>query len=96
MSRCCAVADVMSETWANHLATVFLVADTYPGFAMTIVEGPKHYAWASAQIPGPRARVQGHLHVDTVGGPTKHCHLARRSDDNPAFCIPEGGHFGAA
>jgi hypothetical protein len=93
MGRCCALANAMSETWASHLAAVFLVADTYPGFAMTIVQGPKYDAWALAQILGPRACEQGHVHVDTFGGPPGVCPLDRDFYGYPALCVPEKGHY---
>jgi hypothetical protein len=92
MRRCCQVAELMGERWASDLAAVMLVADTYPGFVVTMVPGPKFDEFTSARIRGPRACSKGHLHVDTFGQPRRPCSLDDTFQDYPALCIPGVGH----
>lgn len=84
--RCCQIAAAMNEPWASHLACTLLVADTYPGFVMTVIPGPQF-----TEAPGGRVCGRGHVHVDTF--PNADCTLDTRFEDPPAFCVHEKGHF---
>jgi hypothetical protein len=92
MRRCCQAAELMGERWASELAAVMLVADTHPGFVVTMVPGPKFDEFTSARIRGPRACSKGHLHVDTFGRAERSCSLDDKFQDYPALCVPGVGH----
>jgi hypothetical protein len=92
MRRCCRVAELMGERWASGLALVMLVADTCPGFQLTMVPGPRFDQFLSARIRGPRGCSKGHLHVDTFGKPERSCSLDDTFQNYPALCVPGVGH----
>jgi hypothetical protein len=95
MWRSHSIADLMGEPWARKLAAVILVADTCPGFAITIVHGPRFQEFVSAKVRGPRVCSKGHFHVDTFYRPAGGCELDERFDDYAAHCIPGRGHYRA-
>ena len=88
MGGCCAVAEMLREGWdgwAARLACVLLVTSTWPGFALTVVIGPRYDAFASTPLPGLRGCGRGHLHVDAFGRSPHDCELDKY-DKFVAFC----------
>jgi len=88
MRRCCAVAAMIEEgrdSWASNLACVMLVTSTWPGFAITIVMGPRYDAFEAASVRGLRVCGRGHFHVDAFGRSPQDCPLDRY-DNFPTFC----------
>jgi hypothetical protein len=88
MGGCCAISEMIRdgwEDWAANLACVVLVASTWPGFALTIVIGPRYDAFAATPLPGLRVCQRGHLHVDAFGKSPQDCQLDRY-DNFAAFC----------
>ena len=84
---CCAVAEMMTETWAKELALVVLAIPTHPGAVATFVPGPLFGEYQRARVRGPRACPKGHLHIDTF--PTPAC-TVDSFDDLPPYCSPSG------
>jgi len=90
MNRCCYIADSMGEPWASELAMVVLVADTYSGFVIKLIPGPRFKS--VPRFLRVRTCAKGHLHVGCFGV-RKDCDLDDRSHDYSAYCYPGGGHF---
>ena len=88
INRCCRVAELMSEPWAAELGLVMFVADTYPGFVVKVVRGPRF-----ASMPPLRVRTcaKGHFHVRCFGSSNR-CDLDDGFDDYSAYCLPGVGH----
>lgn len=91
MRRCCDIAALMSEDWAEGLGCVLLVASTYPGFVVTVVPGRR---WRA--LPSLRGRIcsKGHIHIPTFDNRTI-CTVDEQFDEFPAFCEPGVGHLPA-
>lgn len=88
MRRCCGISSLLTESWARHLGCVLLMADTCPGFVLTVVRGPQF-----GSLPPFRGWqcTAGHFHVRSFGGRLA-CELDRIFDPLPAFCCGGGNH----
>jgi hypothetical protein len=96
MRRCCAISSMLRDgwdTWAANVACVMLVASTWPGFALTLVAGPRYEAFEATPLPGLRVCARNHLHVDAFGRSPRDCRLDRYDDYAPicAADVPTRG-----
>lgn len=89
MRRCCGIAAMLREDWASNIAFVLLVADTFPGFVVTVVPGPK---FKSAPTLRSARCFNGHCHVRTFQG-TYRCEVDGRFFEYPAVCMGNGQHL---
>jgi hypothetical protein len=88
MGGCCAISEMLRDgwgDWAANLACVVLVASTWPGFALTVVVGPRYDTFAATPLPGLRVCGRGHLHVDAFGRSPQDCQLDKYDNFAP-FC----------
>jgi len=86
MGRSGAIAAMLNEArrdWAADLACVILVASTWPGFALTIVVGPRYEPFAETSLPGLRKCARGHFHVDAFGRSPQDCQLDKYDNFAP-------------